>query len=69
MSEYEELEDGKWTEVPRRGHRNACCDCGLVHCVDYRIVDGKIQIRVRRHKRATVAMRRSMKRVVVVVPA
>lgn len=70
MSEkYEEPEDGTWFAVHKRGHRIACCDCGLVHDYDFRVVDGQIQARARRHKRATVAMRRGMKRTVVVVPA
>lgn len=36
----------------------ACCDCGLVHDMDFRIVEGKIQFRARRNNRATGQLRR-----------
>ncbi len=56
---WEQIKDGEWTHVVAQGHRNACCDCGLVHIIDYRIAeDGTFEIRFRRDKRATAAMRR-----------
>ena len=44
-------------------HKTACCDCGLVHQIQYRIdeVEGlgdRVAIRVRRDERATAAKRR-----------
>jgi len=57
-SEYFEIEDGEWVAVPARGHKNACCDCDLVHLIDYRIVDGQLEIRVKRDMRSTAALRR-----------
>lgn len=56
-----------WTEwfKPKQtwgnGHyRTACCDCGLVHEMDFHVGDddGKVWIRVRRNERATSAKRR-----------
>ena len=59
---YEYVEDGKWIRVPARGHKNACCDCDLVHAVDYRIAkDGALEVRFRRDNRATAALRRKKK--------
>ena len=41
--------------------REQCCDCGLIHRLDFRIVDGKVEFRTRRDDRATAAARRSFK--------
>ena len=41
-----------------RNFRHACCDCGLVHEMQFRIKEGNVLFRVRRNKRATAAMRR-----------
>ena len=60
--EYEQADDGEWIRPVMRGHRNACCDCGLVHVIDYRIVDGRVEFRARRHNRSTAAMRRKTKK-------
>lgn len=57
------LTDGEWVRVPAKGHKNACCDCSLVHIIDYRIAeDGALEIRFRRDKRATAALRRKTKK-------
>lgn len=49
-----------------RGHREQCCDCGLVHVVDFRIIEGQVEVRYTRNKRATAAARRARKRLLVV---
>jgi len=36
-----------------------CCDCGLVHVIDFRILNGHIQLRARRHERSTAVARRN----------
>jgi hypothetical protein len=41
--------------------REQCCDCGLIHRLDFRIVDGKVEFRTRRDDRATAAARRGFK--------
>jgi hypothetical protein len=41
--------------------REQCCDCRLIHRLDFRIVDGRIEFRTRRDGRATAAARRSFK--------
>ena len=44
-----------------RNFREQCCDCGLIHRLDFRIVDGKVEFRTRRDDRATAAARRTFK--------
>lgn len=39
----------------------ACCDCGLVHNVDFRIYKGRVQLKATRNNRATEQKRRHMK--------
>lgn len=65
---YKKLEDGEWYPVPQCGRdRSACCDCGLVHDVETRVlVDpiGNISVEQRhyRNARATAQVRRGMLR-------
>lgn len=49
-----------WTEwiLPRQDYRLRCCDCRLVHDVEFRVADGMVWWRVRRNERATAASRR-----------
>lgn len=53
-----------WVSPRRTGYKMACCDCGLVHRLVFRIVPNdhgpgkKIQFRVERDNRATGQMRR-----------
>lgn len=59
---YGQVIDGDWVEpTPQRGHRMKCCDCALVHDMDFRVKDGKVQFRPKRNKRATAAARRAQK--------
>lgn len=57
---YFQMEDGKWLRVPKRGFKEQCCDCGLVHRLNFRINEkGYIEIQVYRDNRATAAVRKS----------
>lgn len=57
---YEQVYDGEWIRpTPQRGHKMACCDCGLVHRIDFRVVDGRVEFRAVRDTRATARRRRS----------
>ena len=58
MAKYDQPEAGEWVRPIRRGYKLACCDCGLVHKMDFRIVKGRVQFRVFRDNRATAAIRR-----------
>lgn len=51
----------RWVRPIRKGYKMACCDCGLVHDMDFRIVGDKakrIQFRVARNNRSTGQVRR-----------
>jgi len=58
MSEFELQYAGEWVEPIMRGFRLACCDCGLVHKMDFRIKYGELQYRVFRDGAATRQQRR-----------
>lgn len=57
---YPIRQDDEWHRPIMEGYRMACCDCGLIHEVDFRIVDGHVEMRARRNERATSAKRRHM---------
>jgi len=50
----------KWIQPIRRGYKFCCCDCGLVHKIDFRIKKGRIQFRAFRNNRATGQVRRHL---------
>lgn len=58
---YTQIFDGQWIAVTKRNHKHQCCDCGLVHQISFRVVDGIQEIRLVRDKRATAAVRRAFK--------
>jgi hypothetical protein len=58
---YEKPDAGEWVQPVRRGYKMRCCDCDLVHRMDFRIVNGRVQFRVFRDQRATAACRRKRK--------
>lgn len=65
MARYDTPEAGEWVQPRRKGYKLACCDCGLVHTLNFRIVKygpnlRKIQFQVFRNNRATAQMRRWM---------
>lgn len=55
-------DSGKWIRPIRKGYRLRCCDCDLVHSLDFRVVkEGKnsyLEFRVFRDNRSTAACRR-----------
>ncbi|MDP1890515.1 MAG: hypothetical protein Q8K55_06435 [Gemmatimonadaceae bacterium] len=55
---FDEPEADEWVLPVRKGYKLACCDCALVHDVDFRVKGGRIQFRVRRNNRSTAMMRR-----------
>jgi len=58
---YRVISYGEWTRPRMRNFREQCCDCGLIHRLDFRIVEGRIEFRTRRDDRATAAARRSFR--------
>ncbi len=57
---FERPKAGEWVQPVRRGYKLACCDCGLVHRMDFRIYQGRVQFRAFRAPRSTASMRRAM---------
>ncbi len=54
QSDYYQVHDGEWIEPPLRGFREQCCDCGLVHRLNFRINDrGRVEFQSFRDARAT----------------
>lgn len=60
---YQQLQDGEWVRPVKRGHVDQCCDCGLVHVIDYVIENGVLYFRARRDPRLTAAARRAKAKV------
>jgi hypothetical protein len=58
-TQYYHVADGEWIEVPKRKYREQCCDCGLIHRMNFRInAKGGIEIQAFRDARATNGARR-----------
>lgn len=55
--------DAEWIQPKRKGWLMACCDCGLVHSVDFRLVPHargkKVQLRPTRDEAATKRYRKT----------
>ena len=63
---YQIETDGKWVQPIMSGYKMSCCDCGLVHKLDFRIHKGRVQFRASRDNRATGQARRHRKMLVIV---
>lgn len=65
MSRYPKVKPGEWVRPIRKGYRMACCDCGLVHELEFKLIPHgkgkKIILRAWRNERATAAVRRNRK--------
>lgn len=52
---YKQQYDGEWIRPRRKNYYMKCCDCGLVHRIDFRLVGTKnrriIEFRAHRLKR------------------
>jgi len=58
---YGQVIDRDWVEpAPQRGHKMRCCDCGLVHTMNFRVRRGKVQFQPIRDKRATFHARKRL---------
>jgi hypothetical protein len=55
---YQSTKNGEWVQPVKRGYKMACCDCGLVHRIDFRIHANRVQFRAFRDERATGQKRR-----------
>lgn len=51
---YYQVTDGEWIIVPKRGYKEQCCDCGLIHRLNFKVDEkGRIHIQTFRDDRAT----------------
>ena len=57
MKDWEEVVPLEWTPFSRP-LKIACCDCGLVHKIDFKTVNGKSYVKLDRDCRATGQLRR-----------
>jgi hypothetical protein len=62
MPSYEQPQANEWVQPVVKDYKMACCDCGLVHNLDFRIHEGRVQFRARRNNRSTAMLRRRHKR-------
>ena len=58
---YFQIVEDEWTPIIKRGLKDMCCDCGLVHRIDTREIDGVLEVRKRIDHRATSAARRNLR--------
>jgi hypothetical protein len=65
MSKYKDATD-EWIRPIKNGWKLSCCDCHLVHTIDFRIVNGSIELRIMRDNRATGAKRKGVKKRMVI---
>lgn len=64
MKQYH-VTEGEWIQPIMKGYKMECCDCGLVHTINFRIVvkgrSKKVQLQAFRNNRATGQTRRKYK--------
>ena len=59
MKRYKIARAGVWQKVKLKGYRMQCCDCGLVHVLEFQVVDGQVEMRGWRDNRATEGVRKA----------
>jgi len=59
---YYEVKPKEWVGPIRRGYKFCCCDCGLVHTLNFKIVKGRIYFQADRDNRATGQVRRHIEK-------
>ena len=54
------VKDGwtRWVQPIRKGYKMVCCDCGLVHDMNSRVKNGRVQFQMKRNNRSTALTRR-----------
>ena len=62
MTRYKPVRDGELVQPVMEGYRLRCCDCGLVHRIDFQIDGEHVQLRAYRDNRATAQVRRHAQR-------
>jgi hypothetical protein len=60
---YIDETEGRWIFPKRKGYLMRCCDCGLVHRLDFRLNGKHIEFRIFREEGRTGQVRRWMKQI------
>lgn len=63
---YDKPKAGEWVRPVRRGYKLCCCDCGLVHTMNFRVNGRRVEFQVFRNNRATGAVRRAFSQIRVI---
>lgn len=65
-----QIVEGEWIEPTKHGFIDQCCDCALVHVIDFEVVDRRtkekiphaaVQFKLKVDRRKTAASRRKLK--------
>jgi hypothetical protein len=59
---YQQIVEGEWIRPAMRGFVHQCCGCALTHITDYRVVEGRIELRLKIDGRRTAASRRAKRK-------
>ena len=51
---------GEWIRPIPRAYQFACCDCGLVHSMHFRVMEGQAEFKAYRNNPATNRNRRKL---------
>jgi len=54
MTKFYKVKDNEWQMPVMDKYKLACCDCGLVHNIDFRVIDDETQKKI---KNASVLFR------------
>ena len=55
---FEQPREGEWLRPVKSSYVVACCDCGLVHTINFRITDSDVEFQVFSAPRETKLLRR-----------
>lgn len=55
---YPKPEAGEWVQPVKRAYKMACCDCGLVHSMHFRVHNGRAQFKAYRDQKRTSRLRK-----------
>ncbi len=56
---YYKHSDEEWVKPLMNGYKMACCDCGLVHTINFRVVNNEVEFQAIRNNKSTAAKRRN----------
>ncbi len=61
LGKVKQIYDGEWFNVRKKNWVQCCCDCGLTHRFNFKIIDGKIKAQAFRDKTLTRQRRKKLK--------